>query len=320
MDGYSNLELIVMTSNKSQGFPYKNGDSLSLDIAIGHPMYGPEGSKADAYNAELFIFYDAQQLTLTKYGTVMQNPRSLPANQQVNRNGLVYFQTGRFPFLRNQRFNVSFEVNIATYIGKISRLEGVIIVEFIFNTNRREFGGRGRALPKRYVTYDCEVDENLDKRERNERLNVPNLSVLYNDVTNSIFFCVKKEIFSQRHVPRCYWTKDGDLAWTRIPYIASLIGIDAVDSTLYGIDPNGNGYAKLSRGYTTFSMVDDVIWTSIENEPRVRKAETSDSLGSLPSYPSGRWVFSAAGTEKWAATQNGLLQKTELGWERRVQF
>ena len=316
----SNLEVNVEGPNITNGFKYKNGHNISITASASHLLYGPNRSVADAYNAQLFVYYDAQQLLLTKYETVKRNVRSLSASQVVNSTGKVHFQTDWLPYLTNQAFKVCFEVAISKYIGKAASLKGSIIVEYIFSTNKKEFNGYSKLKTREIISYECKVGEDIKVTTTNERLSVPYFSALYNDVTDDIFFCVKKEKFLQRNTPRCYWNKNGSFMWTRIPFIAALVAVDKLDSTLYGIDPRGNGYVKLNKDYAKFTIVEDVVWTSIENEPRVHKAQTSFSLTGLPSAQSGRWVFYKGAEMKWAVTQRGVWQNTETGWERRVQF
>lgn len=319
-NGHSNLELNVKTTNQSNDFKYKNGESIWINVSINHLVNGLERSQSNAYNTRLYIYYDTQQLKLTKYGTVKKAPWSLSANQQLNDTGLVYFRTDRFPYHVNQHFSVSFEVNIASYIGKAASLKGGIIIEYIYSTNRKEFNGHSKASPTVMMPYECAMEENLMKRTVSERLSVPYISALYDEVSNNMFFCVKKEHFSQLNKPACYWNDNGGPVWMRIPFVASIVGIDTSDGALFGIDPNGNGYVKLVKGYESFNFVDDITWISIESVPRVRKSVTSFSLTQLPIWPSGRWVLSSSGESKWAITKKGILQKMGADWGHRVQF
>eukprot|EP00794_Sanderia_malayensis_P015937 gene15937-17538_t len=297
--------------------PYQDGDVLSLNISISHqyPL-----SFSNAYDLQLFIYYDTKFLILDSFKTIHKNDakdgQTIDPSQNETKPGLIKFKTDILWLLTNHFIQLNFKFSFPKEVFKGTNCSGGFIIDFAYKTNLEKFHGISNTTKlNKLVPYKCKVSQTRSSTSTAGKMTVPGFSILYDDVKDDIYVCRKRTKYSERNKRSCYLQKNNDLSWYSIPYIASVIGIDTNKQVLFGLDAKGNGYVQLDNHLHTFWHVEDSVWTSIQDQPHIRKSKTSSSVTSLPAIVDQQWVFPSTANQKIAATSKGIMRKFSGEWK-----
>ena len=297
-----------------------NGDTVIINLTLRHQLQGSRGSTANAYNLQVYVSYNPLLLTVLSFKTILKSATSLQVSKNTTRPGLIHFQTDIFWFQCIQSFNISFKVNIIKKVRKASMIEGEIAVEYSYTKNLPKFNGSAVYIANNYVDFKCQVMDDTTLPTETGPLNVPFFSIIFDDISDTLFFCIKKRQYLHRNKPGCYRIGNGRLSLSHLPYVQSVVGISTENHNLFGVDPKGTGYILLKADFYDFCYVDDLAWTSIENTLAVRRSMFANSLKSLPTSVIGEWKLNTAQNEKWAVTRRGIWKRVETDWQRIVHF
>ena len=298
---------------------FMDGDSLSLIASI-DSRSGSSAANANAYNVELYLYYDTRFLSITSINSIEKNLFSISPTRNTTRPGFVHFSTDSLSILNNHFIEFNFKFNFPKEIFTGNNLEGAIVIDFQYHTNLAKFHGTVNTTNLgRLVSYKCKINKaRRTEEKKSARITVPGFSVLYDDVNMNIYVCQMRSKYSYRTAPCCHVRKNGQVSWSSLASmasIASIVGIDTNKNELYGLDSQGKGYIKSMHDFSSFTQVLDNDWASIQNQPHVRKAKTISDVALLPSTPSVAWIFPPSGNQLWAATNTGLMCKISGQWE-----
>ena len=272
-------------------------------------------SYANAYKLDLFIYYDTRFLSLALSKNIEQDRFSINATSNTTTPGLIHFHTDVLWLLNNHFIQLDFKFNSPDQIFK-DRCQGDIIVDFKYETNLAKFNGKVNTSLGRLIPYKCNIEKARNIEASAGRITVPGFSFVYDEVNNDVYVCKLKAKLSHRNYPACYMQKSGLISWLALPYTASIVGIDTSKKTVYGLTSDGKAYLKSMNDLTSFTQIADRDWTSIQDQPHVRKAKTARDVTSLPDSPITDWIFPSSSANKlWTITSKGIKKKLEGTWK-----
>ncbi len=288
---------------------FGDGEELNFNMSISHL---PK-SNSNAYKLQLFIYYDTNFLTLQSYSNIARNNLTIAPTRNSSSPGILDFKTDKLWLLNSHFLQFKFKFNFPSQIAKGDNCAGAVIAEYTYTDNLAKYKGKLNTTTRKEVAYKCKYPtEHIIATSG--RLTVPGFSMLFDDVNNDVYVCKKRTKYSG--LPSCFMQEGGKASWRAIPYIVSIVGIDTGKRVLFGIGHHGNGYARINRHLKTAKHVDDNEWTSIQNQPHVRKAKTAMDTTSLPTVPENSWMFLSSSVEIWAATNTGVMKKGTSSWKR----
>eukprot|EP00794_Sanderia_malayensis_P015161 gene15161-16720_t len=293
---------------------YNHGDTLSFNISISH---WKDLSHSNAYKLHLFIYYDTMSLLLVSFKTAFNDPFTINPTRNTTMPGFIHLETDVLWLLNNHFIQFNFTVNSPNQLEKGVKFEGAILTDFSYQNNLEKFNGTFTTELNKALEYKW-TTSNRVRNTTSQRIKVPEFSILFDDVNNVMYFCKVNTKSLNRNRPICFFQKKDDISWYGMPFIASVVGIDTVKNTLFGLDGNGNGYIQ-SENLHTFAFVADDVWTSIANRPHVRQAKTSYAgVTSLPKNLDVRWALPSSSNQIWAATKQGVMKKVSGNWQYKI--
>ena len=311
---------VTNLNNKHQQL--NNGQSIQLNLSISHLLSQTDGSHSNAYNIDIFIYYDTAFIQLQSIHFVEKDRFSLaPVSNTTHNTGLIHFHTNTLWLLNNQHLSVHFKVTIPTTILKGDKCSGELLIDFKYLTNLQQFNGTNNNTLAKVIPYRCKIDQWKDVSLKSVRLQLSQLSMVFDDVNGEFVFCLHKVSFKKRNGPFCYrQIKERD-EWIGMSEMAVVLGIDKTSRILYGIDRTGKVYLQSSYPFNQFYQIEDSLWLSKESNPITQKAITVNDVSALSLNPTANYIISdTSGIQVWAATKLGILKRKEGVLTRVVKY
>ena len=309
------ISILKVNISKSDKDSFAEGDIFNFNLSLTQWVGEHDRSYSNAYDVEIFMYYNSQFLTLQSAKNFAKDEFSMSPTFNISKPGLFHMKTDTFWLLNNQHILFELKIKIPSPLFKGDKCNDYIIVEYKYKTNLKSLGGTINYTIGELVPYKCKIVPNSVPIQSSIRLTVPEFSMLYDDVNGNFVFCKKMSSVSLQSSARCYLQKDGTFSWIGLPGIAATVGTDTAKNTLFGIDYKGIVYLKSHNGFSTFMQVEDTEWTSVESQPQIRKAKTATLVSLLPQSASDPWVISKSGNPLWAATKYGLMKMVEGSWK-----
>lgn len=310
---------LVFKINSTKKEHFERGDVMSLNITISQLLEKNARSHSNAYNIELFLYYDTQFLDFETGQSLNSEEFIIPPTENSSRPGLQYFSTHTLWLLNFQKINLLFRFKSPSAILKGERHKGDIILDFRYCSNLKKFNGSVNTELNRTIPYALKVMPKVESMGPATRLHVPQFSMLYDQVNKDMYVCKRKSSY-QHFKQSCYKQATDSRVWTALPFIVSVAGVDEYERNPIGIDALGSGYYQLLNNLSFVGQIDDNEWTSIQNQPHIRKALTSSDVTSLPTAPANAWMMPAPPHEIWAATNRWVMKKIAGVWTKVFQL
>lgn len=310
--------ILKLNISKSDKELFANGDVLNFNLSLSQWVGVNDRTYSNAYEVDVFVYYDSQFLTLQSTRYIARDEFSLEPTFNATKQGMVHIRTDTFWLLNNQEILFELKFNNPTQILKGDKCNGHVIVDFKYKTNLKDFNGTVNYTSEERVPYKCKIDARAITMPTSIRLTVPEFSMLFDDVNGDFIFCKKRSMVPVRSSASCYLQRNDSVSWIGLPGIAAIVGTDTTKKTFFGIDYKGAAYWKSHNGFSSFMQVEDTEWTSIESQQQIRKAKNANLMGSLPQSVSAPWVLSTGGKSVWAATKDGIMKYTANAWKRVV--
>ena len=295
-----------------------DGQSMQLNLSLAHFISEPDGSHSNAYDIDMFFYYDSSFLEFQSMKFIEKDRFSLAPSTNTTKQGLIHLHTNALWLINNQHVTIDFKMKNPQAIRKGEDCKGYFLVDFRYMTNLPKFNGTVNYTVNKKVEYRCEIDQLKDISLKSYRLALPQLSMLYDEVNGEFVFCLQKVTYATRNGPFCYRQGNDSSEWHGINEIVAVVGIDTATRVLYGIDRNGKVYLRSSYPFHVFNQIKDAQWTTDESKPGMRKPVKVNDLSALPASPTEGFTITASGVQVWAATQSGILRKSEDAWKRVI--
>ncbi len=305
----SSLTFDIMNASDKE---LENGDELQFEVSIGHLRW----SNANAYNLQAFVYYDTNILTLASLKNNKDNHKVVSPTRNTTQAGVVGFQTDVLWLLRTHSVKFSFNVSIPARTSNGSSCKGAVIVDFVYMTNMAKFNGAASPFLSKQIPYECKVSKIGGLGSTSGVIS--GFSIVFDEVNNNLYICKERRKPSTSYLPMCFMQKNGGVSWQEITRFASIVGVDTRNRMLFGIDREGKKYIKLSYDLQSLTYIEEDEWTSIQDEPLVRRAKAASDVNSLPDNPDSSWVVPSSSQPMWAATRNGVMKYTDKRWKYAI--
>ena len=295
-----------------------NGEKFQIDVSLKHVIYK---SFANAYNINIFIYYDSNFLDLMslQFKDSEDGFNVLPS-RNITSQGMIHINTDELRLLNNHFASVEFKMAVPKAVVKGEKCNGVLLVDFTYKDNLNRFNGKVHSTINKFIPYQCKIENEKDISLKSVRLNVPQLSMLYDDVNKEFFFCFRRTKYATRNAPNCYRQMNDGNIWHEIQHIASLKGIDVVRRELFGVGRLGTAYSWSFHPFDQGFQIEDSYWENAESNSNVRKSVVINNVSLLSLNPSEGEIISTSGRQLWAATKSGLWKKPDNEWKRVIVF
>ena len=244
----------------------------------------------------------------------------MPPSSNTTKQGLIHFHTDTLRLLNNQHLSINLKINNPNTILKGDKCKGAFLIDFKYLNNLQQFNGTVNATKSKITSYQCKIDQWKDISLKSLRLDLPQLSMLYDDVNGEFIFCIQRASFATRNGPFCYRQKQESDEWYGISEIAVVLGIETTTRILYGIDITGKVYLQASIPFSQFYQIEDSRWKSKEGTSSMRKAITVNDVSALPLNATQEYTISVSGVQLWAATKPGILKRRDGMLKRVIAF
>ena len=293
-------------------------EMFQLNVSLSHIAYE---SHANAYSIGIFIYYDSNffDLISLKFENSTEGFRALPSRKQTSQ-GLIHIQTDEFRLLNSHFASIQFKTTIPKAIAKGDRCKGAIIVDFTYTDNLHRYNGKVHTMVNKLTPYQCKIDGAKDTSLKPIRLNVPQLSMLYDEVNREFFFCFQRKSYATQHASYCYRQETGSNVWHTIYHITSLMGIDVTTRELYGVDRLAATYVYSAHPFNEGFQIEDSQWAKADGNSNVRKSVVVNDVSSLTWNPSEGVMVSISSQQIWSAAKSGLWKNSGGKWNRIIMF
>ena len=298
------------------GEAFVNGQFIQLNVSLSYFMPGFCGSYSAAHDIDVFIYYDSSFLELQSVLLIGQDRHTLAPSSNTTKQGLIQFHTDVFGLFNNQLVTVALKMKTPTKLLKGEQCSGAFIVDFRYLS---ELNGTVDSALGRILSYKCKIDQWKDISLKSTHIDIPQFSMIYNDLSGDFFFCLRRTKYSSRNSPICYTQKEPSMSWHALPTIAAVLSVDVTAKVLYGLDRVGV-YVRASDPFEEFHQIEDGEWAKVERKSSLRRSVKVHHLSSLPVQPKSSMTLSASGNEVWTATRSGVFRKTGRVWELRVVY
>ena len=279
-----------------------------------------DGSHSNAYNIDIFIYYDIGFIQFQSITFIEKDQFSLVPSTNTTQNGLIHLHTNTLWLLNNQHFSIHMKVKIPKTVVKGDNCNGVFLLDIKYLTNLQHFHGTVNSTLARTVQYRCKIDQSQDTSLTSARLGLPQLSMVYDDVNGEFIFCFQRVSFATRNGPFCYsQSKESDELYT-ISQLAVIVGIQTTSRILYGIHRTGKVYLQTSYPFSQFYQIEDSVWKGKKDDSTMRKSITVNDVSTLSWNPSVQHTISVAGVQQWAVTKSGIWKRKEGALKRVITF
>ena len=297
-----------------------DGQSMQLNLSLAHFIAEPDGSHSNAYDIEIFVYYDSSFIEFQSMKFIEKDRFSLAPSTNTTKQGLIHLHTNALWLINNQHVTIDFKMKNPQAIRKGEDCKGYFLVDFRYLTNLPKFNGTVNYTVNKKVEYRCEIDQLKDISLKSYRLALPQLSMLYDEVNGEFVFCLQKVIYATRNGPFCYRQENESSEWHGINEIVAVVGIDTATRVLYGIDRNGRVYLRASYPFHVVNQIEDAQWTTDESKPGMRKSVEVNDFSALPASPTEQASISVSGSQLWAAIKSNIMKKVDGNWKNVVAF
>ena len=121
---------LAFNVNSSEKEHFDVGDDASLNITVSQLLETKTRSHSNAYNIELFLYYDPQFLDFENGQSLNNEELIMRPTKNSSRSGLLYFYTNTLWLLNFQKINLLFRFKSPSAILKGERHYGDIILNF----------------------------------------------------------------------------------------------------------------------------------------------------------------------------------------------
>ena len=301
--------------NKSDQDSFAEGDILNFNLSLVQWVGKNDRSYANAYDVEVFVYYNRQFLTLQSTENLAKDDFTSSPTSNISKPGLFHMKTETLWLLNNQHILFKFKFKVPSPHFKGDKCIDYIMVEYKYKTNRKALNGTTNYTIGELAPYNCKTVPSSVPTRNSIRLTIPEFSMLYDDVNGNFIFCKKMSSVSLQSSARCYLQRDGTVSWMALPGIAAIVGIDTAKNTLFGIDYKGVVYLKSNSGFATFMQIEDTEWTSVQSQSQIRKVKSASLVSLLPQSASDPWIVWISGNPLWAATRFGVMKKIGGSWQ-----
>ena len=288
-----------------------NGQSMQLKISLSHFLSQPDRSHSNAHDIDIFLYYDTGFVTFQSITFNEKDQFSLSPSSNTTKLGLIHFHTDTLWLLNNQHLSIHFKINTPNTILKGDKCKGTFLLDFKYLNNLQQFNGRISTTKSKVISYQCKIDQWKDTSLKSVRLDLPQLSMLYDNVNGEFIFCIQRVSFATRNGPFCYRQKQESDEWYGISEIAVVLGMENTTRILYGIDITGKVYLQASFPFSQFYQIEDSYWKSKESTSVMQKAITVNDVSALPLSATPEYAISVSGMQLWAATKFGILKRRD---------
>ena len=299
---------------------FTNGESIQLNISLSHFLSQTDGSHSNAYNIDIFIYYDTGFIQFQSITFIEKDQFSLAPSTNTTRNGFIHLHTNRLSLLNNQHFSVHVKAKTPEKVLKGDNYNGFFLLDIKYLTNLQHFHGTVNSTLARTIQYRCKIDQSKDTSLTSARLGLPQLSMVYDDANGEFIFCFQRVSFATRNGPFCYsQTKESD-EWYAITQLAVIVGIQTTSRILYGIHRTGKVYLQTSYPFNQFYQIEDSEWKRKESNSAMRKSITVNDVSTLSWNPSVQHTISVSGVQQWTVTKSGIWKRKGGALKRVITF
>ena len=289
---------------------------LNINLSVSH-LLGK--SNSNAYRISIMIYFNSKSLQLKSLAFVNTSRFSLPPSRNTTTPGFIMIQTDTLWLLNRQEFSITFQAKYPKAISRGENCDGNIIIDFAYKNNLAKFNGTTNSTLQKMVHFKCKIDQSREIKVKSIRLTSPELSMVYDELNQQLFFCYQRKTQMTRNSAVCFSREKNSTSWKIIPYMAAVTGIDVEKRVLYGLERAGKSYVKSLYPLALYSQIEDNEWTSAKDQPQMRASLNCLSLSLLPQSASDPYIFKVDGKPVFAATSNGIFWKiNELSWQRKV--
>ena len=289
----------------------KEGEILQFNLVYRHLFLPPNTSHSNAYNIDIFIYYDQQFLSLYLMKEVKGNLSTPPTTNQTEP-GLIHVQTNRLTLYEEQTLIFKFKINkLDKLLRPGSFLDRDLLIDFKYDSNLPEFNGTAIIDLAKPVNFRLRTTEAMLSKQGPGYSDIPEWSILFDDINDNVYVCKRKS---------CYMQASADSGWRSLYSVFSVVGIDTSSKILYSLVHNGDGYMESPSPFTMSFHIEIDRWFFVKSQAHMRMAKSFNDPASLPLRPGGRWIFSKASETIWAATRDGLLRNDGGIWVKTIEW
>ena len=297
-----------------------NGESIRINISLSHLLSEKGGSRSNAYNIDIFFYYDSSFIEFKSITFHEEDQFSLAPSSNKTRKSVIHLHTHALWLLNNQHLSIHLRIKNPDTILKGDKCKGEFLIDFKYHNNLQQFNGKVNTTKGKIIPYQCKIGQKADASVNSVRYNLPQLSMLYDVVNGEFIFCIQRASFATRYGPFCYRQRKGNDAWYGISNIAIVLGMDISARILYGRDRTGNVYFQATYPFTQFYHIEESLWKIKEGTSAVRKAITVPNVSALPLSASQKYSISVSGIQLWVATKSGILRRKDGVLKRVIAY
>eukprot|EP00795_Rhopilema_esculentum_P010198 gene10198-18875_t len=314
---YSLIALNISTAPQNA---IASGDRIVLNISLTPWMNAAEIGHSNAYELDLLVYFEETFLNLRSIEFLRLDDGSLLPSRNTTSFGFIRIETDTFGPISKQNFQLTFDASIPSSINKDSKCNTNIIWEFKYRTNLLKYNGELKKVLENLLPFNCQIPNKARAVTSTNRLSLPTLSIVYDDVNNDVIICKKDLSLATYYQASCFWQGSNNLTWQAIPMMYSVVGVDTSKRHLYGIDNAGEAYVRSSYDFKSVKFVQDDEWTAIQGHDSIRKAKSTDNLAALPISPTDNWILPSRDNQVLAVTAGGVKRMFRSGWKKTVTF
>ena len=296
------------------------GATIEFNTSVSHICFGQNRSNSNAYNVEVFAYYDSTHLEFVSLNVANKEYWSIGPSRNVTQPGLVYLENDLFSFHNKQTVSVTLKMKKLNGVMKGSKGEGAIVIDFAYKSNLQKFHGTPTKSTVKIHRYKFKVNDSNKENEVMLGYRIPKFTMVYDGVNGFFFFCFQRKHFMTRNYPNCYWQRHDSFAWNRVNDIVAILGIDVSSKVLYGIHHSGSVYLRAAFPFHEFYQIENSIWESAKDKSAMRKSIAVNDLSSMPTAITKELTISYAAVDVWAATRWNIMRKYGTLWRKVVQF
>ena len=297
-----------------------NGESIQLNISLSHILSQTDGSHSNAYNIDIFIYYDIGFIQFQSITFIEKDQFSLPPSTSTTQNGLIHLHTNTLSLFNNQYLSIHMKAKIPEKVFNGDNCNGIFLLDIKYLTNLQRLHGTVNSTLAKTVQYRCKIGQSKDTSLTSARLGLPQLSMVYDDVNRDFIFCFQRVSFATRNGPFCYRQMKESDEWYAITHIAVIVGIQTTSRILYGIHRTGKVYLQTSYPFNQFYQIEDSVWKGKKDDSTMRKSITVNDVSTLSWNPSVQHTISVSGVQQWAVTKTGIWKRKGETVKRVISF
>ena len=299
---------------------FTNEESIQLNISLSHFLSQTDGSHSNAYDIDIFIYYDIGFSQFQSMKIIGNDQFSLAPSTNTTNNGLIHLHTDTLSLLNNQHFSIHMKAKSPEKVLKGDDCNGIFLLDIKYLTNLQDFNGTVNRTLTRTLLYRCKIDQWKVTSLISARLDLPQLSMVYDDVNGEFLFCFQKVSFATRNGPLCYRQTNESDEWFTISQLAVVVGIQTTSRILYGIHRTGKAYLQTSYPFSQFYQIEDSEWENKKSNSAMRKSITVNDVSTLSRNPTVQHTISVSGVQQWAATKSGIWKRKGGTLKRVITF